>query len=84
MSQVTDNTFYYLNTSFPETDYPFVFTAAPSELVTYHAPSSHMGWVYSQWENTNSHSGQYCAMRWNSVTSEADVYLDYYVVGMWK
>ena len=84
MSQVTNNTFYYLNTSFPETDYPFVFTAAPSELVTYHAPSSHMGWVYSQWENTNSHSGQYCAMRWNSVTSEADVYLDYYVVGMWK
>ena len=84
MSQVTNNTFYYLNTSFPETDYPFVFTAAPSEIVTYHAPSSHMGWVYSQWENTNSHSGQYCAMRWNSVTSEADVYLDYYVVGMWK
>ena len=84
MSQVTNNTFYYLNTSFLETNYPFEFKEAPNEIVTYHAPSSHMGWVYSQWENTNSHSGQYCAMRWNSVTSEADVYLDYYVVGMWK
>ena len=84
MSQVTDNTFYYLSTSFWETDYPFEFADVPCEVVSYHAPSSHMGWAYSQWENTQSRSGRYCAMRWNSETSEADVYLDYYVIGMWR
>lgn len=84
MSQITDNTFYYLNKSFSATDYPFNFTGVPCEVVTYHAPDTHMGWAYSQEENTESRSGKYCAMRWNSVTSEADVYLDYYVVGKWK
>ena len=84
MSQVTANTFYFLSTSFFETDYPFEFTDVPCEVVTYHAPSTHMGWTYSQWENTKSRSGRYCAMRWNSAPSEVEVYLDYYVIGKWK
>ena len=85
IDRVTNDVLYFGRNLFEPIDYPAdLFVDAPVEIVTYSAPDSHAGWVYTRGSNSATQTGKYNIMRWSSVTTTADLTLNYYTVGRLK